>query len=206
MIRRVAPSVLGFLLAGAPSLAHAHLVNTRLGDFYGGMLHPLTGFEYALPWLAVAILAAFQGPRNGRWLFLVFPLGLLLGAGLFMVAPGWSFAPFVNVVLIAGVGLLVALAAVLPFPAFIALAAVMAVAHGYDNAQAMAYDTDRVLFIGGITAIGYAFIAMATGFCVAFLAGSGGWRPVALRAGGSWIAAVGLMVLGFQLVRAGGAG
>ena len=55
-------------LVAVPLEAQAHLVNTRLGDFYGGMLHPLTGFEDALPWLALAVLAAFQGPHRARWL------------------------------------------------------------------------------------------------------------------------------------------
>ena len=48
-------------------------------------------------------------------------------------------------------------------------------------------------------AIGYAFAALVFALASTFLNGRGGWRPIALRAGGSWIAAVGIMVAGFQL-------
>ena len=69
----------GSLLAVAPLTVQAHLVSTRFGDFYGGMLHPLSALEHALPWLAVGLLAGFQGARFGRWILLAFPVGLLLG-------------------------------------------------------------------------------------------------------------------------------
>ena len=59
------------VMVGMPAQAHAHLVNTRLGDFYGGMLHPLSGLEDVLAWFALAILAALQDPR-ARWLVIAF--------------------------------------------------------------------------------------------------------------------------------------
>ena len=189
-----------------PGTAEAHLVNTSLGDFYAGVLHPLTGFEFVLPWLALAILAAFQGPGNGRWLFLVFPVGLMVGAELSTVNSGLAFVSIVNVVAMACVGLCVALGAALPLWAFLGLSSVIAIANGYLNGQAMEIDTNHVLFVAGITAVGYAFIALTSAVMVTFLSGTGGWRPVALRAGGSWIAAVGIMVLGFQLLHVAPAG
>ena len=49
-----------FLIAASavlfPTASQAHLVTTRLGDFYDGALHPMTGFEFALPWLALAVV------------------------------------------------------------------------------------------------------------------------------------------------------
>lgn len=187
-------------LLAAPANAHAHLVTTRLGDFYGGMLHPLTGFEDPLPWLALAILAAFQGARRARWLLAVFPLGLFAGGGLSIVAPTLSFVPLLNVGLIAIIGLAVAAAVVAPLPAVIGLGAFVGLAQGYQNGAAMIDSTDRLLFISGVTAIGYASITMATACAIAFLEGSGSWRPIALRASGSWVAAVGIMAFGLQLL------
>lgn len=186
-------------LAGAPTAAEAHLVNTRLGDFYDGILHPLTGFDFALPWLALAILAAFQGKQRGRWLVLIFPLGLLAGAALSVMLPHLGFVPILNVATFACIGLMLAMALVMPLTAFLALGAIVALLHGYENGQEMASASDRFLFTAGVIAIGYVFVALTTGAAVAFLEGPGGWRPIALRAGGSWIAAVGIMVLGFQL-------
>src|SRR5262249_19117849 len=95
IVRRVA--ALGALFTfGVPGVAQAHLIDTRLGDFYGGVLHPLSGFEYALPWLAVAILAGLQGTRHARWVFAVFPLGLLVGIGLYLAVPAFGFTAWVN--------------------------------------------------------------------------------------------------------------
>ena len=188
------------ILLSAPSAAHAHLVNTRLGDFYGGVLHPLTAFEEVLPWLALAALAAFQGPARARWLVVVFPLSLLAGCALWQWLPSEPFVPAIAVALIAITGLSVAAAVRLPLPVLLGLAAVMGFVHGLQNGQAMTATTDQLLFILGVTAIGYGVMTIATGAAIAFLRGVGGWRPIALRASGSWIAAVGIMVLGLQFL------
>jgi len=196
---------LAVFVAGVSGSAEAHLVNTRLGDFYGGALHPLTGFEYLLPWLALVILAAFQDIRLGRWLFLIFPLGLLAGGELARLAPELTFVAVVNIALIAALGVLVALAAVLPPPVFVALCATIAIVQGYENGRAIELGADWVLFVGGLMAVGYAFVALVSGLTIAFLAQGISWRRIALRAGGSWIAAIGIMVFGFEIMRAGGA-
>ena len=184
----------------APSAAHAHLVNTRLGDFYGGVLHPLTAFEEVLPWLALAALAAFQGAARARWLVVVFPLSLFAGCALSQLLPTPSFVPAVAVALIAVTGLSVAAAVRLPLPVLLGLAAIMGFVHGLQNGQAMTATTDQLLFMLGVTAIGYGVMTIATGAAIAFLRGVGGWRPIALRASGSWVAAVGIMVLGLQFL------
>src|SRR5262249_58478636 len=116
---------LALALFGMPSVAQAYLVNTRLGGFYDGMLHPLTGFEDALPWLALAILAAFQGAQRARWLLITFPLGLLAGGGLWELVPGLSVVPALSVALIAIVGLAVAPAIFLPLPLLLALSSIL---------------------------------------------------------------------------------
>jgi len=190
------------LLLGAPGEAQAHLVNTTLGDFYDGMLHPLTGFEDVLPWFALAILAAFQGPQRARWLLVAFPLGLLAGGGLWMAMPKIAYVPVVGAALIAVTGLAVATAVVLPLPVLTALGGLVGLVHGYQNAQAMTGLTDQLLFVSGVVATGYLCITLVSAVALAFLRGSGGWRAVALRAGGSWVAAVGIMVLGLQFVGA----
>ena len=187
----------------APSAAQAHLIDSRLGDFYGGVLHPLTAFEEVLPWLALAALAAFQGAERARWLLVVFPLSLPAGCALSQVLPSPSFFPAVTVALIALTGLAVAAAVKLPLPVLLGLAAVMGLVHGHQNGQAMTATTDHLLFISGVAAIGYGVMTLATGGAIAFLRGVGGWRPIALRASGSWVAAVGIMVLGLQFLTPG---
>jgi nickel/cobalt transporter (NicO) family protein len=41
-----------------PARASAHLVNTDVGEFYAGMMHPLTSAEHLLPILVLALLAS----------------------------------------------------------------------------------------------------------------------------------------------------
>jgi urease accessory protein len=183
-----------------PGDAHAHLVNTRLGEFYDGMIHPLTGFEDILPWLALAILAALQGPHRARWLIVAFPLGLMAGGGLWVVMPKLALVPAIGAALIAVIGLAVAAAVVLPLPVTIGLGALVGLVHGYQNAQAMTGMTDYLLFLLGVTAIGYLSVTLVSAVAIAFLRGSGGWRAIALRASGSWVAAIGIMAFGLQFV------
>lgn len=184
----------------APSLAHAHLVETRLGDFYAGAFHPLTDFEQVLPWIALAVFAAFQGAHRARWIILVFPLALLAGGLAALALPSPPFASLLGLSLVAVTGLAVAAAASVPLFVLVGITAVMGLLHGYQNGAAMVATTDRVLFLAGVTAVGYAAITLGTGGAIAFLRGVGGWRPIALRAAGSWVAAVGIMVLGLHVV------
>ena len=48
--------------------ASAHAVGARFGDYYAGLLHPLTAFEHLLPILGICLLAGFQTPRVARWI------------------------------------------------------------------------------------------------------------------------------------------
>ena len=62
-----------------PTPASAHLVNTNVGEFYAGMLHPLTSAEHLLPTLALALLAIQCGTHAARTTLFVFPMALLAG-------------------------------------------------------------------------------------------------------------------------------
>ncbi|MDX6805913.1 HupE/UreJ family protein [Terrihabitans rhizophilus] len=191
------------MLLGMPGAAQAHLVDTRLGDFYGGALHPLTDLQQMLPWVALAALTALQRPERARWVVLCFPVSLLIGCVAALALPEPPFAQLLDVSLVAFTGLALAAAVALPLPALLGITALMGVLHGYENARAMAADTDQILFLSGVTLIGYAVLTLLIGAAAAFLRGKEGWRPIALRAGGSWVAAVGIMVLGLQLFSPG---
>ena len=64
-------------------------------------------------------------------------------------------------------------------------------------------ETNRLLFAVGLAGAGYAAITLTIAFAFAFRgtdAGtSRGWRRIAIRAFGSWIAAIGIMMGGFAL-------
>src|SRR5580658_3200881 len=77
----------------SPTTASAHPIK-GVGDFYAGMLHPLTALEFLLPWIALSLFAGQQGRRAALLTLALFPLALVSGAGLSMLLlpPTWLSA------------------------------------------------------------------------------------------------------------------
>ena len=96
---------MGVLLTLIPSDAWAHLVNTRVREFYAGMLHPLTSLEHLLPAVALALLVSQCGKQAIRWTLLLFPVSLILGmfAGAsFSTVDCFHFANLAALVILGG--------------------------------------------------------------------------------------------------------
>jgi urease accessory protein len=182
----------------ASGAAQAHIIGGRLGDFYAGAAHPLTDLQDILLWLSLGGLAGSLGAAKARPLILLFPLGLLAGVGLHEATRLTLDGPLVAAALLVGLGLLLAAQLHLPRALLAALAFGLALVCGASNAAAMTGETNATLFAAGVAAAGYATITLVAALTVAFLeaAGSASWRRIALRALGSWIAAIGLMMGG----------
>jgi hydrogenase/urease accessory protein HupE len=181
----------------APATAHAHLIGGRLGDFYGGLLHPLISLEHVVPWLALCLLAGLQPPKVARWIFVAFPLGLLAGLALSVHAPESPLLSSMNVASFIVAGALVALALRLSAPVLAAIAFVFGVSHGFANGAGLPPEVNWLLFTLGVTAAGYLFVTIVTALVTIFRDGTN-WRTIAVRAAGSWIAAIGIMALGVR--------
>jgi urease accessory protein len=182
------------LVLASAQPAAAHTLNSRFGDFYGGVLHPLTALEHALPILALGLLAGQQGERAARWLVLVFPLALLCGAVLAGVTPPFPSARLLNAASFVVLGLLVAAGWRLPLILLIALGAAFGLSHGYENGRAMAPDTSVHLFVMGVAAAGGLVTALVSAATIDLAPTP--WSRVAVRIAGSWIAAIGIMTIG----------
>ncbi len=77
-----------------PTIAAAHPIK-GVGDFYAGMLHPLTSLEFVVPWIALAL---FAGRRESTPLVsssVFSPASILLGAVLALTfpQPTWLAVP-----------------------------------------------------------------------------------------------------------------
>lgn len=194
--------LLATLAALLPGTAQAHIIASRLGDFYAGAVHPLTGLEDVILWATLGLLAATQPARDARWVVLAFPAGLLVGfvAGLQAGVPA---GPVVDAALMVALGALLAAAARVPGPALFALTAALGAWRGAANAAGVSPETNTVLFGAGLVLAGYAAITLVSAVVLAFHQPSRqpgqGWRAVTVRAAGSWVAAIGLMVGGFAL-------
>jgi urease accessory protein len=188
-------------LAASVQAANAHIIASRLGDFYTGALHPLTDLQDLILWAAMGVLAGSLGASRGRWLVLAFPLGLLAGLVLQrtvgIVLPG----PAADAGLISVLGLLLAAAARLPTVLLCIVAFGVAVMRGAANAADVAPDANLLLFAAGLACVGYAAITLIMALTLAFRRPETGaataWRAIALRAFGGWVAAIGLMMVGF---------
>jgi urease accessory protein len=187
-------------LVASAQAADAHIVASRLGDFYAGALHPLTDLQDLILWAAMGMLAGSLGASRGRWLVLAFPLGLLAGLGLGRATGFVSAGPAADAGMILVLGLLLAAAARIPTALLCAIAFGLAVMRGAANAGDLGPETDRLLFAAGLACAGYAAITLTMALSVAFRRSDAGpsmaWRRIAIRAFGGWIAAIGLMMAG----------
>jgi urease accessory protein len=193
------------LLAGvvaAATPAQAHLMNSGFGPFYDGLAHPLISPEDLLPAIAMTLLAGLGGARFGRFVLATLPaawlVGMAAGAGM---AAEWAIsvpsAPaWLNAVATALLGALVASDLRLPLALVIAVAAALGALHGYDNGHDLASTTGALLAIVGIACALFAIVSLLAGQ-VAVLQAQ--WARLAVRISGSWIAAVGLLMLGWSV-------
>jgi hydrogenase/urease accessory protein HupE len=133
----------------------------------------------------------------------VFPLGLLAGLVLDLSFGLVSVRPAADAAMILVLGLLLAAAATrIPTALLCALAFGLAVMRGAANAADLAPETNRLLFAAGLACAGYAAITLIMALTLTFRPEAGPsieWRGIAIRAFGGWIAAIGLMMVGFAL-------
>ena len=173
--------------------ASAHSVNKRFGDFYGGMLHPVTAVEHLFPVLALGLLAGQQGARVARWVVLAFPIGLCVGVML-----GTNFAPndyisWTNKISLLVLGLLVAASVRVPLSGLLAIALLLGAAHGYEYTAGIPQRVTMHMFLPGMLVSGIALVAVMAATAVSLRLP---WQQIALRVAGSWIAAIGLLSIG----------
>jgi len=147
----------------------------------------------------LTLLAAMRGPRPGRWLLALLPASWLLGnlTGLmFPINASLAWATGVSFLL---AGALVAADRNLPLPVVAMLAAVIGAFHGFLTGAALARTSSTALELTGTLVALIVVVTLVAGLVVSIKAY---WARVAVRVLGSWIAATGLLMIGWSL-RAG---
>ena len=175
-----------------PSVAAAHLVTTGMGPVYDGIGHLLLTPEDLVPAMAVALYAGLRGKEPGRLALFFFPLAWLIGgfAGLLV---NYSPAYPLSVLSFLLLGALIAADLRMPAHIFTLLAVTVGVMHGFLNGIAMR-SGPGVSGLLGIAATLFVLVAIGSAVVVSLRAT---WTRVAVRVAGSWIAAVGLLMLGW---------
>lgn len=185
----------GPLLALAwPTAAGAHPM-PGVGDFYAGMLHPLTTVDHVLPLAALGLLAGQQQRAAALPVIGSVPAALLAGGVLALLLPAPPGLGAVTVGSMVALGLLAAAAATLPVAVAVGAAALAAAAIGWANATELAGQATAARFLPGVALAGLLVVIYGAGCVRGFRAP---WMRMAFRVLGSWIAAVGVITLGLR--------
>lgn len=182
--------------------AEAHIISTRFGDFYSGVLHPLTDLTDCLIWLALGALAGSLGADRSRWLVVLFPLGLFAGLASASIVGTWASNGVTTATVITGLGLLIAAGLRLPTLLLGLIGFAVAVLRGIANASGLEGETNVALFGAGVICAGYVMMTLLMALVVVIrrtdLGERTAWRGIAVRAIGGWIAAIGIMLATFS--------
>lgn len=187
--------------AGACSLlgssgAQAHFVDTGLGPILDGASHFLVSFDDLLPVVAFALLAGLGGAGAAKRALVALPAAWL-ASGAAGFAAGKAFLPAgTTSVSLLVLGILVAANRRLSPAIATALATAIGLLHGWLNGAAIAVAGREALALAGIVA---AVIAVSALLAVPATRLDGPGARIAIRVAGSWIAAIGLLYLGWTL-------
>jgi hydrogenase/urease accessory protein HupE len=175
------------------STAEAHLVTTGLGPVYDGISHLLLTPEDLLPVLALTLFAGLRGASYSRLTLFVVPTAWLLG-GIIGLLMGWPANPAMAAFSLLALGGLVAADVRLPQGALIGIACIFGLFHGFLNGAAMEEARLGALGLLGIVSTLFVLIALIASFVVPLRIP---WMRIAVRVLGSWIVAIGLLMLGW---------
>ena len=183
---------LGTMLCATP--AEAHLNSTGMGPIYDGLMHFLMSPEDMVPALALALLAGLRGAAYGRRAAFTLPVAWLAGSLFGLTAAATTGSAVLSSLWFLLLGGLVIADAKLSLSAMSALAVLLGFVHGYLNGTGMGQSGFVVAALLGLTAGVFVLIILAAAFVVQLRAQ---WARIAVRVAGSWIAASGLLMLGW---------
>jgi hydrogenase/urease accessory protein HupE len=197
-------SLVPLFIVAWPAPAGAHLMNTGLGPFYDGLTHLFVTPEDLLPVIALALLAGLRGAPCGRAVLMALPAAWLMSSIAAATVRPPIVLPAATAVGTIVCGALVAAEVPLPRAAVVLFAIALGLLHGaLDGAELATFanvSTFSVVRGSGPAALGvasglFALVAVLAGHAASVRAG---WARVAVRVAGSWIAAIGLLMLAWS--------
>jgi len=177
-----------------PPAAQAHLVTSGLGPFYDGALHLLLSPDELLGLLALALLAGLRGTAAARAALIALPIAWLVGGTIGLTLQATPDLAWVSVASFMLVGMLVVVDARLAPVVVAALAGVYGGLHGLLSGSTLATLDAGVPSLLGIVLAALLLVLLASAALVPLQAF---WTRIAIRVAGSWVVAVGLLMLGW---------
>jgi urease accessory protein len=178
-----------------PGRADAHLPSIGLGPVYDGIFHLFLSPEDLIPVIALALLAGQRGAASSRRVLWILPVAWLTGGfvGIFTGTPRGSALSCFSFLLLGG---LIAANAKLSVPLITALAAILGFFHGCLNGSGINRFNDGAYFLFGLAFSVFVVVALFTSFVIPLRRQ---WTLIVVRVAGSWVAASGLLMLGWAL-------
>ena len=184
----------GIAVLWSPSFADAHLVTTGMGPVYDGIGHLLLTPEDLVPVLAIALYAGLRGAVAGRRTMFLLPFAWLVG-GLAGSAVNAATAFPIAALSFLILGGLVAADTFMPAAAVTGLAIMLGLVHGFLNGAVLQEGTGTLGLIGIMTML-FVMVTLTSAFVVSI---GKSWARIAVRVAGSWIAASGLLMIGWAM-------
>ncbi len=182
------------IIIGLPSTAMAHLVTTGMGPVYDGIGHMLLTPEDLVPVLALALYSGMLGVAAGRRVMVLLPLAWLFGglAGGFSEISSPAVLPSIVFLTL---GLLIAIDVTLPLLGFSLVTILVGLVHGFFNGVALREGVSALGLVG-ITVALFVIVIVVSAFVVSL---ERPWVRIVMRVFGSWIAAIGLLMVGWLI-------
>ena len=196
------PGLIAFSLTLAVTLtampsAQAHLMNTGFGPFYDGLTHLFATPEDLLPVIALALLAGIRGPRFGRAVLFALPVAWLVGSAAGLLLASQGTLPVAETIVTIVLGALLAADCPLPLAAVGGLAILLGLLHGSLNGSELPKtNASAQIFAAGVAAALFVVVSLLGGQAASVRVP---WARLAIRVAGSWIVAIGLLMLGWAI-------
>jgi hydrogenase/urease accessory protein HupE len=172
----------------------AHIVQTGWSVFYDGAAHVWSTPSDLLAALAVGLLAGLRGAS--RWTLIALPSAWVAGGVLGAQDPSGGILPLASAISVTLCGCLAAMDLALPRSLLAVLAGAVGGLHGYANGATLSHGRSVPMLVSGAA---LAALAIATMANVLVATSRAPWQRIAARVAGSWIAATGLLLIGWQL-------
>lgn len=185
---------IGFAVLCSASPAAAHLVTTGMGPVYDGIGHLLLTPEDLVPVLALALYAGLRGAVAGKRTIFLLPCAWIIG-GLVGLAVNTAFSVPIPALSFLILGGLVAADLCMPAAAVTGLTITLGLVHGFLNGVVL-HDGAGALGLLGIVTMLFVLATLASALVVSLRRS---WARIAVRVAGSWIAATGLLMLGWTM-------
>ena len=186
----------GSAIALMGASAEAHLSSSGMGPIYDGLMHFLMSPEDLVPALALGLFAGLRGPAHSRRVLFVLPSTWLLGSLVGLHAAAISGSAIVSAIWFLLIGGLVVADAKLSIGLTTALAGAVGLYHGYLNGTGMGASVTAAVTAFGLVSSVFVLVALAAAFAVQL---QQHWARIAIRVVGSWVAASGMLLLGWTI-------